>query len=125
MLLAKARRMSPEDTGNVKWNATRGKKWNVPTEFTINFSTADAYYIQYLQENLFAGGSINKKNKHKAYITKIYLELANDLQNIFNNNMKYKRSKRPSSQDIIGNTSRELRHTNSLAINQARRESGE
>jgi hypothetical protein len=54
-----ARAMSPEDTGNVKYNAIHLR--NVTNKgWTIAYSTSDAYYLVYLEDDA--------NNKHAGFI---------------------------------------------------------
>jgi len=71
--LGLARRFSPEDTGNVKFNAT--KAFMTSRGFRINYSLADAYYIYFLEEGT------KKSTRHQGYIgNKTVPAIANFLQ---------------------------------------------
>ena len=82
--------MSPEDTGNLKWNAIKGLKWSSKNKFTIRYDGSTANYIEYLEEKNFAGGSKKKKNKNKFFIFQTYLSIASDIEWYFNNGGKLK-----------------------------------
>jgi hypothetical protein len=87
-LLNKAKRMSPIDTGNLRFNAIKGMKWNNPNEFTIYYDSTEANYIEYLEESTFAGRSKTKKNRHKDFIKRTAIELKKDLEYAFSNGAK-------------------------------------
>lgn len=110
---------APEDTRNLKDNAINGKKWGNPRKFTVNYSIIDAYYIEYLENKNTAGGSLTKRNQHKGFILKTYLELADMLDNHFNGRRQFNSYNRITS-DF--NLSKTLRHINSLERNQVIRE---
>lgn len=114
-LLAMARAYAPMDTGNLRYNAIKGKAWTNPNKFIINYSTVDAYYIEYLENKEFAGGSETKKNKHKGFIEKTYLDMAARLNNYFNRGKSMPSYRHPKQGEF--SLERSLRHIKSAENN--------
>lgn len=121
-LLNKARRMAPVDTWNLRLNAMKGKNWNDPLNFTIAYDTADAYYIEYLEDYEMAGGSDTKRNIHKGFIRQTTLELQKDLDNYFNKGgRKPTRARFNKKQYGVWDYERNIRHNKSLDYYKMRR----
>ncbi len=120
--LAYAKKSAPYDTGNVRHNAIKGKHWSDKNKFTIHYSSFDAKYIENLEEKEFAGGSKTKKNKHKKFILKTYLNLANQLYNHYQWGTRMARKKRFSQSELENNDRRRLRHMQSIDAYKANRE---
>ena len=83
-LLNKAKRNAPIDSGNLRFNAIRGGLWTNKNKFRITYDTSVAHYVEYLEENAYAGGSTTKLNKNRKFIEKTVIELKNDLVSYYN-----------------------------------------
>lgn len=82
-LLNKAKRMAPEDTGNLRFNAIKGLKWTSNNKFTIRYDESTAPYVEVLQDSTWNGKAIKRKNIHKGFIDRTVLEIINDLNNFY------------------------------------------
>lgn len=124
-LLNKAKRMAPEDTGNLRFNAIRGLKWTSKDKFTIRYDGNVANYIEYLQNYEFAGGSRNRRNVHKGFIDRFVLELINDVTAHYSGTRRDRREGTNYDKyknDLYGLQKRTDRYLRSLAINELRRD---
>jgi len=87
--LGLARRFSPEDTGNVKFNATKALRKS--NGFRINYSLSDAFYIYFLEEGT------RKSTRHQGYISNITVPaIAHYLE------MKYAQKNKKQTKRIYG-----------------------
>lgn len=120
----KAQQMSPADTWNLRLNAIKERNKLNPYLMTILFSSSDAYYIEYLEEKEYAGGSKTKKNLNKGFIRQIALALERDLNAYFNEGKKLRTPKfsREEFQPLM--EQRIARHNRSLDVYKMRREVG-
>lgn len=75
-----AKRMSPIDSGNLRFNAIRGSKWLNKNEFTISYSESKAPYVEILQDSTWEGKPIRRKNIHKGFIDRTVLEIIRGLK---------------------------------------------
>ena len=125
-LLNKAKRMSPEDTGNLRFNAIKGLRWTNPTKFTIRYDEGSADYIVYLQEKEFAGGSTNIRNRHKGFIDRTVLDLTNDLISYFSGKKlkgsDYGFGKDDKGKDLYSLDRRTKVYERSIKLNELKRE---
>lgn len=117
-LLRYAKGVAPYDKGNLALNAIKGNFWTDPNRFRIKYSIADAFYITYLEEGEFAGGSDTKPNKHRAFIFKTYLAIAGMLNGYLNEGRDISgiKSLRNTFKDT-NDLERSLRHIRSLEEN--------
>jgi hypothetical protein len=109
-----AKAMAPVDTGNLRDNAIKGKRYNDPMRFTIHYSGMDAYYLHYLEVAEYAGGSKTKKNEHKGFIYDTYLGIINILNAHFNEGKEVNQYRVPRNEFELKKT---LRHIHSIENN--------
>jgi len=74
-----AKSLAPRDSGNLRENAIRVIRRK--NGFTINYSTVDAYYIQFVEEG-------TTKQKAQNFIARTYIELSNYFANVEKGNEK-------------------------------------
>lgn len=79
-LLNVAKRMSPIDSGNLRFNAIKGSSWNNKTKFTITYDENIAPYLEILQDSTWEGKAIQRRNIHKGFIDQTVLEIIRGLQ---------------------------------------------
>jgi len=120
-LLNQAQRMAPHDTGNLRFNAIRGRKWSNKNNFVINYSSQDAYYVEYLEEGQYAGGVKGKPNLNKGFIFDTVGALERMLIGHFEKGKKINKSSFNKSESKT-NDRREYIHNKSLELYKQMRE---
>ncbi len=101
-LLNKAKRMAPEDTGNLRFNAIKGLNWTSKNKFTIRYDESTAPYVEILQESTWNGKPIKRKNKHKGFIDQTVLEILNDLNGYYKQGKQLRGSDFSKGTDLKG-----------------------
>jgi hypothetical protein len=75
-----AKRMSPIDSGNLRFNAIQGSNWLDRNNFTISYSETIAPYLEILQDSTWEGKPIQRRNIHKGFIDQTVLEIIRGLK---------------------------------------------
>jgi hypothetical protein len=76
--LAIARVLTPIDTGNLRYNATKLVKVK-SNSWTINYSSADAYYVEILEDGTLDGKKTSRAPRK--FIERTALEITSYLKN--------------------------------------------
>lgn len=114
-LLNQAKRLAPEDTGNLRHNAILGSRLSNKNKFKITYSSQHAYYIEHLEDGNYAGGVQGKPNLNKGFILDTVGSLERMLIGYFNKGNNINKNSF-SRKETRNNMRREYIHNKSLAL---------